>query len=97
MFAVYFIAAILVFGLILLLRHLAAIEKDLSDIRGLLTTTNSQSNPIADLGEQLGTIASRVDDIASLARTYRKYNTFPLGPLGRPLIGSESEYNNRPE
>jgi hypothetical protein len=68
---------------------LAAIQRTLSDIHALLATIEERSKSLDDIGEQ-------VDDIAALACKYKKYNTFPLGPLDRPLIGSESEYDKRP-
>jgi hypothetical protein len=89
MFAVYFIAIILVIGLNRLSAYLAAIQRTLSDIHALLATIEERSKSLDDIGEQ-------VDDIAALACKYKKYNTFPLGPLDRPLIGSESEYDKRP-
>jgi hypothetical protein len=94
MSAVYFIAIILLaVGLIQMSGHLAAIRRTLSDIHSLLTTIEERSKFLVD---SLADIDEQVDDIADLTRTYRKYNTFPLGPLDRPLIGSESEYDNRP-
>jgi hypothetical protein len=93
MFAVYFIAIVLAIELIWLSGHLAAVRRTLSDIHALLVTIEERSQSI---DEQVDDIAKQVNDIADLALTYRKYNTFPLGPLDRPLIGSESEYNERP-
>jgi hypothetical protein len=90
MFAVYFIAILLAIELTWLSGHLAAVPRTLSDIHALLVTIEERSKSI---DEQADDIAKQVNDIADLASTYKKYNTFPLGPLDRPLIGYESEYD----
>jgi hypothetical protein len=43
--------------------------------------------------KRLQSMDDNLEYITQSVRTYMKYNTFPLGDLGRPLIGSESEYD----
>jgi hypothetical protein len=89
----YFIAVIVIALGFELLKQLSAIRKALLEICNLLTSIDERTESLRDVGDQVRDLGDHVDDIADLARTYKKYNTFPLGQLDRPLIGSESEYD----
>jgi len=87
MYIAYFIAVIVItLGFVKVSEQLAAIRQALVEIGNSLTSIEERAESLRDVGDE-------VNDIADLARTYKKYNTFPLGELGRPLIGSESQYD----